>query len=192
LTLPPCQGPAQCRDKLKTIVVDNPVEECDLEPIKICRWGGHLHPPPVPRHVTKLVPQLVATQECVDVPKEICARSKVNPRKVRKPAVQKWCYAIDSTDEPPPTEAPNPDPAGCLSDTDCTAGYTCILEEGQCRARPGKVLVKSITVRTASCTGCSTEGVVVSLEGERIGGAPGELPAPVPCTTGRLDRAGQR
>ena len=58
------------------------------------------------------------------------------------------------------------------------AGYTCVAEEGKCRARPGKVrketevakipnhqtlqvLVKSITVRTASCTGCSSEGVVV-------------------------------
>ena len=35
------------------------------------------------RHVTKLVPRLVATQDCVDVPKEICARSKINPRRIR-------------------------------------------------------------------------------------------------------------
>ena len=44
------------------------------------------------RHVTKLVPRLVPKQECVNVPKEICARSKINPRKVNKPAIQKWCY----------------------------------------------------------------------------------------------------
>ena len=31
------QGPVQCRDKLKTVVVDNPVEECDMEPIRTCR-----------------------------------------------------------------------------------------------------------------------------------------------------------
>ena len=75
--------------------------------------------------------------------------------------------------------------------------------------------MKSITVRTASCTGCTVEGVVVSqrrskifknlssptlnhdsldckvnLEGERIGTPGGGLPAPVPCATGILDRQG--
>jgi hypothetical protein len=55
-----------------------------------------------------------------------------------------------------------------------------------------QVLVNSITVRTASCTDCTSEGVIVSLEGERIGGNDGEAPAPVPCTTGLLDRAGVR
>ena len=52
----------------------------------------HLHLVTLFRHVTKLVPRLVPKQECVDVPKEICARSKINPRKVNKPAIQKWCY----------------------------------------------------------------------------------------------------
>ena len=69
------------------------------------------------------------------------------------------------------------------------------------------MLVKSITVRTASCTGCSEEGLVVSqrrivsqptiifdyqlhLEGERIGTPGGGLPAPVPCDTGVLNRQG--
>jgi hypothetical protein len=98
---------------------------------------GHSPLPPPARHITKLVPRLVATQECVDVPKEICARSKVNPRKVKRPAIQKWCYKLNSTDET--TKSPTPDPAECQSDVDCTAGYTCVQEEGKCRARPGKV-----------------------------------------------------
>jgi hypothetical protein len=31
-------------------------------------------------------------EECVDVPKEVCHRTKTNPRKVQKPIVKKWCY----------------------------------------------------------------------------------------------------
>jgi len=42
--------------------------------------------------VTKLVPKLEPTEECVDVPKEVCTRSRTNPRKVKKPVVKKWCY----------------------------------------------------------------------------------------------------
>ena len=178
------QGPVQCRDKLKTVVVDNPVEECDMEPIRTCKWATSSLP--IPRHITKLVPRLVATQECVDVPKEICARSKINPRRIRKPAIQKWCYTIGEEEEE--VVAPVPAPVECEREQDCSPGYTCALEEGRCRARPGKVLVRSITVRTATCTGCSTEGVTISLEGERIGDANGGLPAPVPCTTKVLDR----
>ena len=60
------------------------------------------------KHVTKLVPQLqvinidrntifhLATmqevEECVDVPKEICTRSRTNPKKVKKPVIKNWCY----------------------------------------------------------------------------------------------------
>merc|ERR1711892_400315 len=66
------EGPVQCQDKVKTVIVDSPIEECDMEPLRTCK------------HITKLVPKLEPTQECVDVPKEICARSKVNPKKVKK------------------------------------------------------------------------------------------------------------
>merc|ERR1719232_1209456 len=44
------------------------------------------------KHVTKLVPKLTPTEECVDVPKEVCTRSRTNPRAVKKPVVKKWCY----------------------------------------------------------------------------------------------------
>ena len=49
----------QCQDRVKTVIVDNPVEECDMEPLRTCK------------HITKLVPKLEPTQECVDVPKVI-------------------------------------------------------------------------------------------------------------------------
>ena len=44
------------------------------------------------KHVTKLVPHLKPHEDCVDIPKEVCVRSRRNPRKVQKPVVKKWCY----------------------------------------------------------------------------------------------------
>jgi len=74
------EGAEVCYDKTQTVVQDAPKEECSLEPQRTCA------------HVTKLVPKLEPTEECVDVPKEVCTRSKSNPRKVKKPVVKKWCY----------------------------------------------------------------------------------------------------
>merc|ERR1712106_32804 len=74
------QGPQECQDKAQTVVQDAPKEQCSLEPQRTCK------------HVTKLVPKLEPTEECVDVPKEVCTRSRSNPRKVKKPVVKKWCY----------------------------------------------------------------------------------------------------
>ena len=51
-----------------------------------------LEPQRTCKHVTKLVPKLEPVEECVDVPKEVCTRSRTNPRKVKKPVVKKWCY----------------------------------------------------------------------------------------------------
>merc|ERR1712087_952133 len=73
-------GKETCYDKVQTIVQDAPKEQCSLEPQRTCK------------HVTKLVPKLTPTEECVDVPKEVCTRSRSNPRKVKKPVVKKWCY----------------------------------------------------------------------------------------------------
>jgi len=73
-------GKPICHDTVKTIVQDKPREECSLEPQRTCK------------HVTKLVPKLTPTEECVDVPKEVCSRSRVNPHPVTKPVVKKWCY----------------------------------------------------------------------------------------------------
>merc|ERR1712147_7103 len=74
------QGDEECYDKQQTIVQDAPKENCSLEPQRTCK------------HVTKLVPKLSPTEECVDVPKEVCTRSRTNPRPVKKPVVKKWCY----------------------------------------------------------------------------------------------------
>ena len=65
---------------MKTVVVDTPVEQCDLEPQETCQ------------QITKLVPQLQPTQECVQVPKEVCALSRLNPRVINIPYIQKWCF----------------------------------------------------------------------------------------------------
>jgi len=74
------EGAEECYDKTQTVVQDAPKEQCSLEPQRTCK------------HVTKLVPKLEPTEECVDVPKEVCTRSRTNPRKVKKPVVKKWCY----------------------------------------------------------------------------------------------------
>jgi hypothetical protein len=74
------QGEPECYDKVQTVVQDAPKEQCTLEPQRTCK------------HVTKLVPKLEPTEECVDVPKEVCTRSRTNPRPVKKPVVKKWCY----------------------------------------------------------------------------------------------------
>merc|ERR1712150_140641 len=59
------------KDKV-TVVTEVPQETCNLEPQRECK------------HVTKLVPFLKPTEECVDIPKEVCSRSRKNPRKVQK------------------------------------------------------------------------------------------------------------
>ena len=77
------QGPEECHDKTITIIQDVPKEMCDLEPRNTCQF------------VTKLVPKLEPSEECVDVPKEICARTRGSPRKVQRPTVKRWCYVAD-------------------------------------------------------------------------------------------------
>merc|ERR1712192_235996 len=74
------EGREECFEKVQTVVQDAPKEQCTLEPQRTCK------------HVTKLVPKLEPTEECVDVPKEVCTRSRTNPRRVKKPVVKKWCY----------------------------------------------------------------------------------------------------
>merc|ERR1711878_225693 len=73
-------GEEECFDEKQTVVQEVPEETCNLEPQRECK------------HVTKLVPFLKPAEECVDIPKEVCSRSRRNPRKVQKPVVKKWCY----------------------------------------------------------------------------------------------------
>ena len=44
---------------------------------------------------TQIIPSLEPREECVDVPKEICATVRVNPRQVSTPVVKKWCGPAD-------------------------------------------------------------------------------------------------
>merc|ERR1712117_986856 len=81
------EGAEECHDVVKTHIQEKPEEECTLEPVKTCK------------HITRLVPKLVEVQECVDVPKEICNRSKQNPRKVKKPIIKNWCYTPSEEDD---------------------------------------------------------------------------------------------
>ena len=73
-------GEEECFDRKETVIQEVPNETCNLEPQRECK------------HVTKLVPLLTPREECVDIPKEVCSRSRTNPRKVQKPVVKKWCY----------------------------------------------------------------------------------------------------
>ena len=75
-------GVEECHDEVQTVVGDNPEETCSLDPQTTCK------------HVTKLVPALKEVENCFDVPKEVCVREEVNPRKVAVPVVKKWCYVV--------------------------------------------------------------------------------------------------
>ena len=72
---------------------------------------------------------------------------------------------------------------GCQADSNCPQDYQCF--NGECRSGPGKVLVNSLTIKTAECVNCGQEGVKVSLAGEVIG----EFLDGVPCSTNTLDHA---
>ena len=61
-------------------------EQCDLEPQKICTTA------------TKMIPQLKRSKECVDVPKEVCAMSRVNPTLKTVPFIQNWCFKPEEVD----------------------------------------------------------------------------------------------
>ena len=77
----------ECQKKNQTAIVTNPIEECNLVPSKRCV------------HVAKMVPKLRVTTMCVDVPREVCTKSQIKPKKVKKPSIKKWCYTPDAHNE---------------------------------------------------------------------------------------------
>ena len=79
------EGPEECHERVKTLVSEKPGEECSLEPKSSCKF------------VTRLAPHLEEVELCFDVPKEVCTRSQVNPKKVPYPVVKKWCYTPYNT-----------------------------------------------------------------------------------------------
>ena len=56
-----------------------PNEICDIKPFKICT------------NETITLPSLELVNECVDVPKEVCALEKVNPKQIERPVIRKMC-----------------------------------------------------------------------------------------------------
>lgn len=51
------EGGVECGMEQRSMVVDSPEEECEMSPVRVCR------------PVTKMVPQLVPTNTCMDVPR---------------------------------------------------------------------------------------------------------------------------
>ena len=60
-------------------VTSVPKESCSMKPFRICN------------NETMNVPSLELVTECIDVPKEVCAMEKGNPRKIKRPIVKLWC-----------------------------------------------------------------------------------------------------
>jgi len=79
------EGADECREELKTVIFDKPEEICNLSPTKSCKI------------VKKLVPKLKEVEKCSDIPKEVCARVKKNPHKIKYPVIKKWCYKYKDT-----------------------------------------------------------------------------------------------
>ena len=81
------------------MIASQPKEECDMEPQESCRF------------ITKMVPHLRAREECVEVPQEVCGKSRAVVKKER-PAIMNWCYKpgkkpsfLASSTPAPPTPA---------------------------------------------------------------------------------------
>ena len=74
------EGPLVCEERRQAVLRESPVERCDLQQEQKCQ------------EVSRLRPALVATETCLQVPRETCALARVNPRKVRKPTIKKWCF----------------------------------------------------------------------------------------------------
>merc|ERR1712002_826184 len=87
-----------CKKDRKRVKKYSPETECKKVPRELCGPSGcELVPGPeecFPKTETVVteVPVLKPAEECVDIPKEVCSRSRTNPRKVQKPVVKKWCY----------------------------------------------------------------------------------------------------
>merc|ERR1712032_1198031 len=83
-----------CSVSKKPVRKYTPITGCTKEPRELCAPAGcgfkQGEEICYPKHVTKLVPKLSPVEECVDVPKEVCTRSRTNPRPVKKPVVKKW------------------------------------------------------------------------------------------------------
>ena len=92
------EGEVECRQELRSLLVDRPGEECHMEPIEVCR------------PVTRMVPKLEPSEICMDVPREICSMSKINPRRVKRPVIKKVCMKKKTPAPAQPSPPPLPSP----------------------------------------------------------------------------------
>ena len=74
------EGSLVCQERQEAVVRERAVERCHLQPEQKCEQRS------------RLVPALVPTQTCVQVPRELCHTARGNQRKVSKPTVRKWCF----------------------------------------------------------------------------------------------------
>ena len=68
---------------------------------------------------------------------------------------------------------------GCIDTSHCPAKYNC--NSHICTAEEGKALLKSIKIYSTSCTGCTTEGLIITLNGRQ------DVVNKVQCKTNNLD-----
>ena len=74
------QGAAECRAEVRTVVTEQPRENCSLEPRRTCRL------------VSRLVPRLQEVQQCQQVPSQVCNTARQNPHRITRPIFKKWCF----------------------------------------------------------------------------------------------------
>ena len=74
------EGEEECHEKTISASVTVPEEACDLQPQEKCQG------------VYKLVPFLAPTQECKEVPREVCTFGVLKGQPGEKPLTTKWCY----------------------------------------------------------------------------------------------------
>ena len=76
-------------DSIYNVCEDAQEEQCSVVNQRKCEKSHYYEE--LCHHTT--VKSNDATKEnCVDIPKEVCSRSRQNPRTVQKPVVKKWCY----------------------------------------------------------------------------------------------------
>jgi len=72
---------------------------------------------------------------------------------------------------------------GCRSGEYCPSGYQCSAHI--CSANIGKTLLKSVKITSRSCSGCSSEGLKLILNGRL------NVASPIQCKTNNLDHTGE-
>ena len=74
------EGEEECHEKTISASITVPEEACDLQPQEKCQG------------VYKLVPFLSPSQECKQVPREVCTFGVLKGEPGEKPITTKWCY----------------------------------------------------------------------------------------------------